>query len=140
MVHSQSILITAVKWNCLIFTIILHNFLNTLTGIEQTFQCVFKSSVDPIFCILEVKTSLGFHICDILFSFFFFFFFSFVLQTLLAIWFLCCIFLIMRMSDIYEAENLVWFCIVTQIKITNFPWSFNTSCISMVLIASQISS
>lgn len=35
-VHSQSIIIiTAVKWNGLIFTIILHNFLNATIDIEQ---------------------------------------------------------------------------------------------------------
>lgn len=82
MVHGQSILMTTAimrTQNGQIFnfcgilkTTILHNFVNAIAGIEQTFQYVFKSSIEPIFYINNVQTGPGFHRCD---DFFFFFFF-----------------------------------------------------------------
>lgn len=80
MVHCQSILMTTAvtrTQNGLIFnfcgilkTIILHNFVNAIVGIEQTFQYVFKSNIDPIFYTTNVQTGPGFHICNKAFFFF----------------------------------------------------------------------
>lgn len=79
MVHGQSILMTTAimrTQNGRIFnfcgilkTTILHNFVNAIVGIEQTFQHVFKSSIEPIFYITNAQTGPGFHICDDFFLF-----------------------------------------------------------------------
>jgi len=57
-------------------TIIWHNFVNAVVCIEQSFQFVFKNTIDPIFYITKVQTGPGFHICvcDNYFFLFFFFF------------------------------------------------------------------
>lgn len=133
MVHGQSILVTTTvrrTQNALVFkfcaileTIILHNSVNSVIGIEHTFQYVFKSSIDPMFYIADVQTRLGFCMCDkpfcycsstfcmVLRSCFFQISIPVIkcmchlsvytgkesiCLTLLAIWFLCHIFLIMR--------------------------------------------
>lgn len=103
-----------------------NRYLRTPKFLEQHFVCSFKQC-----CFLSssipVKTSVG-HLSVYMGE-------ESIRLNILALWLPCHIFLIMRWSEICEAENPVSFCFVTKTK-TNLQRFINNNWISVFFIAS----